>query len=136
MKSAAWVDSWDALNHIIKVGAHRDILILGNDFPYIFDQPGVRVTFIGPIGGVLGLKCESALLMNCPDASGIPFILSSLAPKSLFSLVYVDSDHCADALVQQMAAFSPLCRVDAVWVFDDAVPPTAAMATREPCEGW
>lgn len=133
-----WQDSMALLRHLAGAGGHRDILIIAHDFPAAFNEPELRVTFVGPLERLPPLKCEAAALHRCHHADAIPAILAAVASSTTrrHSLVFIDSDHRAEALVAQIESMTPLCTEDALWVFDDAVPPEPGMATRLPGTGW
>ncbi|RVT95432.1 glycosyltransferase family 61 protein [Rhodovarius crocodyli] len=128
----------EALSLAIAHGGHRNILVLAHDFPPACNQPGLHVTYLGPIGRLPALRCASAALYDCPDPAQAPELMRRLAGETTrrHSLAFIDSDHRAAALVAQIAAMAPLCEEDAWWAFDDAVPPRPEMATAEPRAGW
>ena len=130
--------SEEALSLAIAHGGHRNILVLAHDFPPACNQPGLHVTYLGPIGQLPSLRCASVAAHSCPDPAQAPELLRSLAGETTrrHSLAFIDSDHRAAALIAQIGAMAALCEPDAWWVFDDAVPPRPEMATAEPRQGW
>lgn len=130
--------SEEALRLALSRGGHRNILVIAHDFPPACNQPGLHVTFLGPIGHVPRLRCASAALHDCPDPADLPARLLTIARETTrrHTLAYIDSDHRAAAILRQVEAMGPLCTPDAWWVFDDAVPPSPGMASAEPSQGW
>jgi len=130
-----WTSTEAALEAILSAGPRR-ALVVAHDLPGPFNRPGLALSFVGPLARLPALRVESAHLFDCQHPQDVPARLRAATGLPPHELFFLDWDHAATSFMGQIAAALPLLAEDALWLFDDAVPPEPAMATARPREGW
>ncbi len=130
-----WSTTEAALEALLAAGPRR-ALVVAHDLPGPFNRPGLELSFVGPLARLPALRVAQAHLFDCQHPQDVPACLHAAAGLPPHELFFLDWDHTATAFMVQIAAAQPLLTADALWLFDDAVPPDPIMATARPRQGW
>lgn len=141
-KDAALDDAWPStpalVERLLLAGGQRRVLVLGANLPPAANRPGLALSYVGPLDRLPPLRCAEAHLIDCRHPDEAVPALRRLAALRLppHQAIFLDMDHRAASLVEQIRILPELGGPDALWLFDDAVPDRPEIATAAPLGGW
>ncbi|WP_151720968.1 glycosyltransferase family 61 protein [Gemmobacter serpentinus] len=99
------------------------------------DHPG-RLTVLGGYPPAAWASRDFRFRQVASQAELLQALEQEVGRGPAYDLVFVDHDHRLMALYDQIRLVQPLMRPEALWLFDDALPPDYRMASPEPAGGW
>jgi hypothetical protein len=129
----------ELLGSLVKRYADLPILVIAKEFPSEFTDHLGRILYLGAEFPERPPRSRDFRFVLCEGTETIERFAAAAAPDQggrPYALVFIDHDHRLDSVARQINAARNIARDDAVFIFDDAVPPTIGMAGPEPTEAW
>jgi capsular polysaccharide biosynthesis protein len=127
----------DVLAEILARTQPGSVLCLAHDLPDSLVGTQARLVLLGSHPPDKAIASHSVDFRKADTHSDLRASLEWYVRQGeRFDLIFIDHDHRLNALIEQIKLADALAHDATIWLFDDAVPPTLAMATDEPSSGW